>query len=123
MKSRLKEQDIEIYSVYNEGKSMAAERIIRTLKDKIYKYMTSVSKTLYIDKLDDIIAPNWYEEVFVIEKVKNIVPCKYAISNLKKEEIVGTFYENHLQKRIRKILKLKKVIKRKFDNLYVKWKG
>ena len=123
MKSRIKEQDIEIYSVYNEGKSMAAERIIRTLKDKIYKYMTSVSKTLYIDKLDDIIAPNWYEEVFVIEKVKNIVPCKYAISNLKKEEIVGTFYENHLQKRITKILKLKKVIKRKFDNLYVKWKG
>ena len=123
MKSRLKEQDIEIYSVYNEGKSMAAERIIRTLKDKIYKYMTSVSKTIYIDKLDDIIAPNWYEEVFVIEKVKNIVPCKYAISNLKKEEIVGTFYENHLQKRITKILKLKKVIKRKFDNLYVKWKG
>ena len=123
MKSRLKEQDIEIYSVYNEGKSMAAERIIRTLKDKIYKYMTSVSKTLYIDKLDDVIAPNWYEEVFVIEKVKNIVPCKYDISNLKKEEIVGTFYENHLQKRIRKILKLKKVIKRKFDNLYVKWKG
>ena len=123
MKSRLKEQDIEIYSVYNEGKSMAAERIIRTLKDKIYKYMTSVSKTLYIDKLDDIIAPNWYEEVFVIEKVKNIVPCKYAISNPKKEEIVGTFYENHLQKRITKILKLKKVIKRKFDNLYVKWKG
>ena len=123
MKSRLKEQDIEIYSIYNEGKSMAAERIIRTLKDKIYKYMTSVSKTLYIDKLDDVIAPNWYEEVFVIEKVKNIVPCKYAISNLKKEEIVGTFYENHLQKRIRKILKLKKVIKRKFDNLYVKWKG
>ena len=123
MKSRLKEQDIEIYSIYNEGKSMAAERIIRTLKDKIYKYMTSVSKTLYIDKLNDIIAPNWYEEVFVIEKVKNIVPCKYAISNLKKEEIVGTFYENHLQKRITKILELKKVIKRKFDNLYVKCKG
>ena len=123
MKSRLKEQHIEIYSVYNEGKSMAAERIIRTLKDKIYKYMTSVSKTLYIDKLDDVIAPNWYEEVFVIEKVKNIVPCKYAISNLKKEEIVGTFYENHLQKRITKILELKKVIKRKFDNLYVKCKG
>ena len=123
MKSRLKEQDIEIYSIYNEGKSMAAERIIRTLKDKIYKYMTSVSKTLYIDKLNDIIAPNWYEEVFVIEKVKNIVPCKYAISNLKKEEIVGTFYEKNKKKRITKILELKKVIKRKFDNLYVKCKG
>ena len=51
------------------------------------------------------------------------MPCKYAISNLKKEEIVGTFYENHLQKRITKILELKKVIKRKFDNLYVKCKG
>ena len=44
-----------MYSRHNEGKSVVAERFIRTLKNKIYKYMTSVSKNLYIDKLDDIV--------------------------------------------------------------------
>ena len=43
-----------MYSIHNEGKSVAAERFIRTLKTKIYKYMTSVSKNVYVDKLDDI---------------------------------------------------------------------
>ena len=43
-----------MYSIHNEGKSVVAERFIRTLKTKIYKYMTSVSKNVYIDKLDDI---------------------------------------------------------------------
>ena len=41
-------------STHNEGKSVIAERFIRTLKNKIYKYMTSVSKNVFIDKLDDI---------------------------------------------------------------------
>ena len=54
-KKWLKDNDIEIYSIHNEGKSVAAERFIRTLKNKIYKYMTSISKNVYIDKLDDII--------------------------------------------------------------------
>ena len=40
---------------HNEGKSIVAERFIRTLKNKIYKYMTSISKNVYIDKLDDIV--------------------------------------------------------------------
>ena len=44
-----------MYSIYNEGKSIVAERFIRTLKTKIYKYMTSISKNVYIDKLDDIV--------------------------------------------------------------------
>ena len=44
-----------MHSIYNEGKSVVAERFIRTLKTKIYKYMTSVSKNVYIDKLDDIV--------------------------------------------------------------------
>ena len=43
-------------------------------------------------------APNWSEEVFVIKKVKNIVPWTYIISYLNEEEIVGTFYEKELQK-------------------------
>ena len=54
-KKWLKDNDIEMYSIHNEGKSVVAERFIRTLKTKIYKYMTSVSKNVYIDKLDDIV--------------------------------------------------------------------
>ena len=44
-----------MYSIHNEGTSVAAERFIRTLKSKIYKYMTSISKIVYIDKLGDIV--------------------------------------------------------------------
>ena len=44
-----------MYSIHNEGKSVAAERFIRTLNTKIYKYMTSVSKNVCINKLDDIV--------------------------------------------------------------------
>ena len=54
MKSWLK-NDIEMYSTHNEGKSVIAERFIGILKSKIYKYMTSVSKNVYIDKLNDIV--------------------------------------------------------------------
>ena len=53
MKSWLEKNNIEIYSAHNEGKSVVAERFIRTLKTKIYKYMISISKNMYIDKLDD----------------------------------------------------------------------
>ena len=44
-----------MYSIPNEGIFIVAERFIRTLKTKIYKYMTSISKNMYIDKLDDIV--------------------------------------------------------------------
>ena len=50
MKSWLQDNNID-----NEGKSVVAERFIRTLKNKIYKYMTSISKNVNIDKLDDIV--------------------------------------------------------------------
>ena len=53
-KKWLKDKDMEMYLIHNEGKSVVAERFIRTLKTKIYKYMTSVSKNVYIGKLDDI---------------------------------------------------------------------
>ena len=42
-----------MYSIHNKGKSVVAERFIRTLKNKIFKYMTSISKNVYIGKLDD----------------------------------------------------------------------
>ena len=52
MKSFLKNSDNEMYSTYNEGKSVIAKRLIRTLKNK---YMASVSKSVDVDKLDDIV--------------------------------------------------------------------
>ena len=143
-----------MYSTNNEGKSVIAERFIKTLKNKIYKCMTSISKNVYIDKLDDIVReynntyytsikmkpvdvkdntyidvkkeinnknpkfkvvdhvriskyknvfakgyiPNWSEEIFFIKKIRNTVPWTYVISDLNGEEIIGTFYENELQK-------------------------
>ena len=129
-KKWLQDNDIIMYSTNNEGKSMVAERFIRTLKSKIYKYMISISKNVYIDKLNTIVnkvnntyhttiimkpihvkdnayintskkinykdpkfkvgdyviiskyknifakgyMPNWSEEVFVVDKIKNTVP-------------------------------------------------
>ena len=55
MKSWLEKNDIEMYSTHNEGKSVVAERFIRAIKNKIYRHMTSISKNVYIDKLDDIV--------------------------------------------------------------------
>ena len=54
-KKWFKDNDIEMYSIHNEGKFVVAERFIRTLKTKIYKYLTLVSKNVCIDKLDDIV--------------------------------------------------------------------
>ena len=47
MKSWLEKNDIETYSTQNEGKSVVGERFIRTFKNKIYKYMTSISRNAY----------------------------------------------------------------------------
>ena len=168
-----------MYSAHNEGKSVVAERFIRMLKSKIYNYMTSISKNVYINKLDDIVneynnkyhttikmkpidvkdntyintskkinykdpkfkvgdrvriskyknifpkgyMPNWSEEVFVIKKVKNTVPWTYVIDDLNGEEIIETFYEKELQKTNQEEFRIEKVIKRKGNKIYVKWKG
>ena len=61
--------------------------------------------------------PNWSEEVFVIKKVKN------TVNDLNGEEIIGTFYEKELQKTSQEKFRIEKVIRRKGDKLYVKWKG
>ena len=54
-KKWLKNIDIEMHSIHSEGKSVVAERFIRTLKTKIYKYMTSIPRNVYINKLDDMV--------------------------------------------------------------------
>ena len=63
MKSWLQDNDIEMYSTYNEGKSLAAEIFIRTLKNEIYRHMTSIlTNVLYIDELPDIV--NKYNNIY-----------------------------------------------------------
>ena len=172
----------EMYPTYNEGKSVVAERFIRTLKNKIFKHMTAISKSVCFDVLDDVVnkynntvhtivkvkpidvtddsyaeyhedfnkkdpkdpkfkvgdhvriskyentfdkgyTPNWSEEVFVVPKIKNTVPWTYAVSDLNGEENTGSFYGKELQKTSQGKFRIEKVLKRKGDNLYVKWKG
>ena len=54
-KDFLRINSIEMYSTYNEGKSVAAERFNRTLKNKIFKHITAISKNVYLDVLDIIV--------------------------------------------------------------------
>ena len=67
--------------------------------------------------------PNWSEEIFIIKKIKNTVRWTYVINDLNSEEIIGAFYENELQKTDQKEFRIEKVLKKKGDKLYVKWKG
>ena len=67
--------------------------------------------------------PNWSEELFVIKQVKNTFPWTYVINDLNGEEIIGTFYEKELQKINQEEFRIERVIRRKGDKLYVKWKG
>ena len=66
---------------------------------------------------------NWSQEIFVIKKVKNRVPWTHVINDLNNEEIIGSFYEKELQKTNQKEFRIEKILKRKGDKLYVKWKG
>ena len=63
-----------------------------------------------VSKLNNIFAkgyvPNWSEDIFVIKKVKNIVPWTYVFSDLRGNEIVGTFYGKELQKQMKKSLRV-----------------
>ena len=66
---------------------------------------------------------NWLEEISIIRKIENTAPWTYVINDLNSEEIIGTFYENELQKTDQKEFRIEKVLKKKGDKLYVKWKG
>ena len=72
-----------MYSTNNEGKSVVAERFIRTLKNKLYKYMTSISKNVYNDKLDEIV--NKYNNTYHIKiKIKPVYVKSSAYFNFNK---------------------------------------
>ena len=80
-----------------------------------------------ISKYENIFAkgytPNWFEIIFVVKKVKNTVPWTYVINELNGGKIVGSFYEKEQQKTYQKQFMIEKVIKKKGDQLFVKWKG
>ena len=85
-KKWLKDNDIVMYSTNNEGKSVIAERFIRTLKNKIYKYMTSISKNVYIDKLDIV---KKYSNTIIHQLQRNLLILKIIhISVLKKKPMI-----------------------------------
>ena len=70
MKLWVDEIEIEMYSTHNEEKSVVVERFIRTIKNKIYKYISSISKNVYINKLDDLV--NKYKTYHVTVKMKPV---------------------------------------------------
>ena len=96
----------------------------KEVNDKDPKF--KVGDHVRISKYKNIFAkgytPNWSDEIFVVSKIKNTVPWTYIINELNGEEIIGIFYEKELQKTNQQEFKTEKVIKRKRDKLYVKWK-
>ena len=92
----------------------------KTLKFKVGDHVR-ISK--YKNTFAKGYTPNWSEEVFVIKKVKSTVPWTHLISDLNGEEIIGTFYEKELLKANQQKSRIEKIIKKKGDELYVKWKG
>ena len=92
-------------------------------KDPTFK----IGDYVRISKYKNIFAkgymPNWLEEVFIISKIKNTVSWTYVINDLNGEEIIGTFYEKELQKSNQKEFRIEKVLKKKGDRSYVKWKS
>ena len=67
--------------------------------------------------------PNWFEEVFVIKKIRNTVPWTHVIDDTNGEKSTGEFHEKELQKIDQQEFRIEKVIKKEGDKLYVKWKG
>ena len=63
------------------------------------------------------------KEFLLLKKIKNTAPWTYVINDLSGEKTVGSFYEKELQKTNQKEFGIEKVIKRKGNKLYVKWKG
>ena len=66
--------------------------------------------------------PNWTEEIFVISKIKNTVPWTYVTNDANGKKVNGRFFEKELQEINQKEYRIGKVIKKKGNKLYVKWK-
>ena len=92
-------------------------------KDPKFKVGDHVRISKYKNIFSKRYASNWSEEIFIAKKIQNTIPWTYVSSDLNGEEIVGSFYEKRLQKANQKEFRIKKVIRKKGDKLYVKWKG
>ena len=104
MKSWLHDNDIEMYSTHNKGKSLVANRFIRTLKSKIYKHITAVSNNVYKDGLDKIV--NEYHKTYhrtIKLKPADIQPVTYIDYGVEKfkvgDHVRISRYKNVFQKR------------------------
>ena len=95
-----------------DGKDNTYVDFKKEVNDKDPKF--KVRDHVRISKYKNIFAkgytPNWSEEVFVVIKIKNTVPCTYVINDLNGEEITGTFYEKEFQKTSQKEFRIEKVI-------------
>ena len=113
---KMKPIDVKSNTYINIGKEV---------NDKDPKFQ--VGDYVRISKYKNIFAkgytPNLSEEIFVIKEIKNTVPWTYVVNDLNGEEIIGTFYEKELQKANQQKVTIEKVIKKKGNKLYVKWKG
>ena len=92
-KKWLSDNDIEMYSTFNEGKSVVVERLIRTLKNKLYKHMTATSKNVYYDVLDDVV--NEYNN------------AKHSTSKMKPKDVKNNKKEYILMNIMKKVLDLR----------------
>ena len=92
-------------------------------KDPKFKVGDHVRISNFKNVFAKVYRTNWSEEMFIVKNIKNTVLWTYAISDLNGEEIVGSFYEKELQKTNQKEFGIEKVIKRKGNKLYIKWKG
>ena len=113
---KIKTSDVtsDSYPEYNEDSNVTKPKFKVGDHVRISKYKNIFAKGY---------TQNWSEEVFVVSKIKNTVPWTYVINDLNGEEITGTFYEKELQKTNQQEFRIEKVVKRKGDKLYVKWKG
>ena len=102
----LKINNIEMYSTHNEGKSVVAERFIRTLKNKIFKHMTAISKDIYFDMLDDI-----------VNKYNNTVHKTFKMKPIE----VTSYMLNTMKIQVKRILNLKLVTVLEFENTKTFW--
>lgn len=184
----MKSLNINHYSTYSVKKASIVERLIKTLKTKLYKYFSLIGNYKWVGKpLDDLVnsynqtihrttkfkpndvnldteakvmeniqkaqsiqdfklnkfrigdcvriskykgvfhkgyTPNWSTELFTIKKVNKTHPITYHIEDQRKNKILGTFYEQELQKsKYPDVYLIEKIIKRKGEKMFVKWLG
>ena len=103
----------DYYAEYNEDSNVTKPKFKGGDHVRISKYKNIFAKGY---------TQNW-SEVFLVSKIKDIVWWTYAISDLNGEPITGSFYEKELQKTNQKEFRIEKVLKRKGDEIYIKWKG